>query len=341
MITKKQFAQEFSELAHEAGIRDTCAIDFPRYMRERNDADPRAFAEVDPWGLQFFFAPQVLELPCEHRRGLIMHELGHVLCRDFPDGGTEEDADRAAGEVFGVVIKYDCRWPGKGLQRVSNPDEGFHVAYLDRGKRSLMDHVFPTIGGAIQQLKALKRQGRTAWVEDLDGGFVPVVGAKRRPKFLKENPLRWSKKQVEYHESEGADEFVVMPAKDFLYLLSVDRFYDGREWWGTMEDFQEDAAELDAYNQGTTEGKIRVAPFLKINSEGRVVGHEGRHRAAALMNAEGEDAKMIVAIRYTGKKDDRPAFWKGEFVPTRRVYALGFQQVTADQMKKALELRDK
>jgi DNA repair protein RadC len=32
----------------------------------------------------------------------------------------------------------------------------------------------------------LSRQGRTAWVEDRSGGFIPVPGARRQPKFLAE-----------------------------------------------------------------------------------------------------------------------------------------------------------
>jgi hypothetical protein len=33
-------------------------------------------------------------------------------------------------------------------------------------------------------MRALKRRGLTAWVEDEFGGFVPVPGAKKLPGFL-------------------------------------------------------------------------------------------------------------------------------------------------------------
>ena len=85
-------------------------------MSRINEKDPRRFAEVDPYALHFHFASEILNLPKAQQDGLIMHELGHVLCRDLPAGGTEEDADRAAEETFGVLIVYDKRWPGKGLQ---------------------------------------------------------------------------------------------------------------------------------------------------------------------------------------------------------------------------------
>jgi len=114
VITKKQFADEFCELADQAGIEDTCAIEFTSEVR----TSPRSYAAVEPHDLHFYFAPETLELPWEHRRGLIMHELGHVLCKDMPRGGTEDDADRAALECFGEKIVYDKNWPGKGLQCV-------------------------------------------------------------------------------------------------------------------------------------------------------------------------------------------------------------------------------
>lgn len=120
MITQQEFANEFADLAHEAGITDTCKLEFPEYMELRNIEDPRSFAEVDPWDLHFAFAPQVLELPESHRQGLIMHEIGHVLCREMPGGGSETDADRAAESVYGIPIEYDHRFPGKGLQCVAS-----------------------------------------------------------------------------------------------------------------------------------------------------------------------------------------------------------------------------
>lgn len=137
MITHEEFADEFAALAHRAGIKDECAIDLSERMRRRNENDCRAFAEVEPWNLHFHFAPQVLELPWQHRRGLIMHELGHVLCRDMPEGGTERDADLAAQDCFGERIIYDKDWPGKGLQCVRDsaqnpPYSGYDKSYYKR-----------------------------------------------------------------------------------------------------------------------------------------------------------------------------------------------------------------
>lgn len=139
MISKEEFAEEFSDLAYQAGIRATCAIEFPEYMADRNRRSPRSYAEVDPHALYFAFAPQVLELPWQYRRGLLMHEIGHVLCRDMDGGGTEGDADKAAEHVFGERIIYDKSWPGKGLQCVCSmslernpPYSGYDKGYFNK-----------------------------------------------------------------------------------------------------------------------------------------------------------------------------------------------------------------
>jgi hypothetical protein len=58
------------------------------------------------------FAQAVVELSPAHRLGLYAHETGHLL---DPQGG-EDEADAAALRVLGVQVRYDHRWPGKGLQ---------------------------------------------------------------------------------------------------------------------------------------------------------------------------------------------------------------------------------
>ena len=113
-ISFDRFVDEFVELANKAGIDDVCSIELSNEVR----TSPRSYADVDPWALRFRFAPDTLDLPRSHRRGLLMHEIGHVLAREMPGGGTEDDADRAAERVFGERIFYDRRWPGKGLQCV-------------------------------------------------------------------------------------------------------------------------------------------------------------------------------------------------------------------------------
>lgn len=90
-------------------------------------------------------------------------------------------------------------------RRKKNPadrSQPFRVGYLDAGaQRTHLDGSF-SLADATRQMRSLKRQGRTAWVESAHGEFVPVTGAMRQPKFLREaaerreaNPgLQWEKK---------------------------------------------------------------------------------------------------------------------------------------------------
>lgn len=83
-------------------------------MARINRRNTRRYAEHDVGTSDFYFAPAVLSLPRANRIGLIAHEIGHFILRDGPH--SEADADQAAREVLGVRIRYDRRWPGKGLQ---------------------------------------------------------------------------------------------------------------------------------------------------------------------------------------------------------------------------------
>jgi hypothetical protein len=185
-IRAEDFAHDFTELARKAGITERCKLNFSERMRRRNHQDPRAFAEVDPEKLEFHFAPQVLDLPREHQRGLIAHEIGHVLCRDLPGGGTESDADDAAWEVLGVRVEYDCRWPGKGLQRTENPSSRVTFGktgarenpesdefYAERAARPVREVLTTT---AEQLTRALYGVG----VDELNRGTYPGTDIKKR-----------------------------------------------------------------------------------------------------------------------------------------------------------------
>lgn len=124
-MTEDDFIDEFEPLLEQAGI-ENATIEFTDEVR----TSPRSYAAVEPYDdvPHFLFAPEVLELPEAHRRGLIMHEIGHVLCAHLPNGGTEDDADEYALAAFGEKILYDHNWPGKGLQYVATenpaPPEG-------------------------------------------------------------------------------------------------------------------------------------------------------------------------------------------------------------------------
>lgn len=118
-IPEQQFVDEIAELIDAAKLnRDGVAASIWLWdpLDAEHSKNPRRYAQVIPELKRFEFARATLVLPYCHRRGLIAHELGHVL---DPQGG-EDDADEAAHRVLGIKIDYDKRWPGKGLQVAHN-----------------------------------------------------------------------------------------------------------------------------------------------------------------------------------------------------------------------------
>lgn len=81
----------------------------------------------------------------------------------------------------------------------------------------------------------------------------------------------------------------MMSPKDFLGL-TVDRPLN--QW---IQEEKDDTFTVAEYNKFTQAGKTIIMPFLDVDIDtGKVLGHEGRHRAAALL-ADGETS-MPVAI---------------------------------------------
>ena len=112
-IPMARLAAELRDLLVVAGIDPHRAtIEFSPALDAEHRHNPRRYACVNTSRPAFSFARATLWLPQAQRRGLLAHEVGHVLVPN----GTEADADRAAYRVLGIRIGYDRRWPGKGLQ---------------------------------------------------------------------------------------------------------------------------------------------------------------------------------------------------------------------------------
>lgn len=62
----------------------------------------------------------------------------------------------------------------------------YKVAYLIRARRNWANPIFESTERATTYMRALKRRGLTAWVEDEHGNFIPTVGAKKLPGFLED-----------------------------------------------------------------------------------------------------------------------------------------------------------
>jgi len=114
-VSRASFIREVQRACRKAKLNGKPTVLFPADLDEEHARNARRYAQVIPSMMQFEFAEATLCLPKRYRDALIAHEIGHVL----DPHGTEDDADVAAHRAFGKRIKYDKRWPGKGLQ--SNP----------------------------------------------------------------------------------------------------------------------------------------------------------------------------------------------------------------------------
>jgi hypothetical protein len=74
--------------------------------------------------------------------------------------------------------------------------------------------------------------------------------------------------------------FIIMNPRDFLDLTTVNA--------DNLRNIHASAEDLALYNGLAKVGKMSIPPFMKIETKkvkGKVIGHEGRHRAAALIKA--------------------------------------------------------
>lgn len=113
-----------------------------------------------------------------------------------------------------------------------------------------------------------------------------------------------------------AGAFVDMAPVDFLRLTTLDEDH--------IRKVQSEAHDLAKYEKHMESGKCEVHPFLRIDvKSGQVVGHDGRHRAAAILSAD-PDAQMRVALipvplSKTASMADIPETIKGEYDPGFRL----------------------
>ena len=125
-------------------------------------------------------------------------------------------------------------------------------------------------------------------VGDLDG--VGDLGDwKTRREF---SPLAITNEQLRQARGNKASAIIWMYPEDFLALTTS---RDDADWAQMVAG--RPVQPLEKYNRYSREGETRIMPMLDVEmSTGQVMGHEGRHRAAAVMNSEGPEATLAVAI---------------------------------------------
>ena len=110
-----QLQSELAETAKQARFGRRFRVSIDEALTEEHERNTRRYAAVTPQEAvpTFFFAEQTLWLPYRYRLGLYAHEIGHVLAH--PDH-NEDSADAHGMAALDLLIVYDHRWPGKGLQ---------------------------------------------------------------------------------------------------------------------------------------------------------------------------------------------------------------------------------
>jgi hypothetical protein len=113
----------------------------------------------------------------------------HTRVRFSPEGPWFDQDHKVPRLHIGYVRRGEIIHPvTHGGERGDAPD--FRVAYLGAGaRRTHLEGAFP-FDEAVRQLRRLKRVGRTAWIEDGAGNFVPVEGALKRPPSLEASERR-------------------------------------------------------------------------------------------------------------------------------------------------------
>lgn len=108
------------------------------------------------------------------------------------------------------------------------------------------------------------------------------------------------------------------------------------EW---RDKIRKEALEVEDYNALIQGGKIDCVPYIRITKSGKVVGHEGRHRAQAIEDAGGKFIEVALILaenpHSTSKKDryipleeeieisDIPNLWKAQFSELKLPVNLG------------------
>jgi hypothetical protein len=112
--------------------------------------------------------------------------------------------------------------------------------------------------------------------------------AFKTPKTFK-NPLKINSKMKDWVKGE-ADALITMHPKDFLNLTTEDE----NDYYRILEDPK---SNLTFFNSDEVQDDMYAHPFLWLDKNGVIVGHEGRHRAAALINNNEKKYDVAIILR--------------------------------------------
>lgn len=101
-------------------------------------------------------------------------------------------------------------------------------------------------------------------------------------------------------EQAKDDKFIGLLTIDVLDFLSLIVSGDPVLW--TMQEKKDETTlSLEMYNEYIRRGKIKVLPYLSVDMHtGVVLGHEGRHRAASLLERRIPEMQVALSLRDHG-----------------------------------------
>ncbi|MBF0098708.1 MAG: hypothetical protein HQM05_15390 [Magnetococcales bacterium] len=181
--------------------------------------------------------------------------------------------------------------------------EGAHVVFNLRGMPSLTSDLGSSTGRS-EYFKSEK--------EKMVDSFADEAWHEPEDDATESNPLEITNDQIDEAIDVHAYSLVMVDPYKFLMLTTMSNSH--------LREIQKEAKTLDEYNRFNS----NLMPFLWINrNTGRIEGHEGRHRAAAIL-ANGEH-EMPVAIRLLPREwnaetwDFVPPVWIGQFNPSLKM----------------------
>lgn len=114
-----------------------------------------------------------------------------------------------------------------------------------------------------------------------------------------------TQKMVSVAKQHGAIGMFKIEPELFLNLTS-------NKW---REKIEKEALEVEDYNAFIQQGLIESVPYIKILRNGKVVGHEGRHRAHAVENAGGKYIEVALIVMTKDPKATEKTSRKKRYIP--------------------------
>jgi len=268
-----------------------------------------------------------------------MSHLDHLVVITDPSGiKWAYPSDREVGQpvVWIDVKKFDRDWQkmkhfyigfgGKGQigRRYPRFGEFFMDEVLTNGLPLIMPEAHIGPNGKIDFVNG---RHRYSWLRDHGWEHIPMilVGYERpqdvrkymsKQKKTKKNPfVPWTKEMRIWARDLKTTCLVLMKPSTFLYLTTSDIYQQMA--------IEDESHPVEKYGEWVEKYQIGMPLWLRVEldengKDGKVTGHEGRHRAAAMKKSGESLIPVCIVLRHPTKYDrdlnagDLPKWWKPE-----------------------------